>query len=112
MNSEPTVLDFVKAILTPWRGAPPRIPPLESPDILETDSIDSSGLPPSQLNGNVVDRAESSDLSSTSNPDPCLALAGDDRFRIGFIRPIVSRTFRGPQLAPGSYPVYIWQQVG
>jgi hypothetical protein len=25
---EPTVLDFVKAIITPWRGPPPKIPPL------------------------------------------------------------------------------------
>lgn len=29
MNQEPTVLDFVKALLTPWRGAPPPIPPIE-----------------------------------------------------------------------------------
>ncbi len=28
MTNEPTVLDFVKALLTPWRGAPPPIPPL------------------------------------------------------------------------------------
>jgi hypothetical protein len=26
---EPTILDFVKALLTPWRGKPPAIPPLE-----------------------------------------------------------------------------------
>ncbi|MGB9799109.1 MAG: glycosyltransferase family 39 protein [Thermanaerothrix sp.] len=26
---EPTILDFVKALLTPWRGRPPAIPPLE-----------------------------------------------------------------------------------
>jgi hypothetical protein len=29
MDDELTVLDFVKALLTPWRGAPPAIPPLE-----------------------------------------------------------------------------------
>lgn len=29
MQEEPSVLDYVKAILTPWRGAPPPIPPLE-----------------------------------------------------------------------------------
>lgn len=29
MNQEPTVLDYVKALLTPWRGAPPAIPPIE-----------------------------------------------------------------------------------
>ncbi len=27
MSEEPTVLDYVKALLTPWRGAPPAIPP-------------------------------------------------------------------------------------
>ncbi len=33
MKEEPSVLDYVIAILTPWRGAPPPIPPLEpSPD--------------------------------------------------------------------------------
>lgn len=30
MSLEPTVLDYVKALLTPWRGAPPPIPPLET----------------------------------------------------------------------------------
>jgi len=29
MKEELSVLDYVKAILTPWRGAPPQIPPLE-----------------------------------------------------------------------------------
>lgn len=29
MNDELTVLDYFKALLTPWRGAPPPIPPLE-----------------------------------------------------------------------------------
>jgi hypothetical protein len=34
MSQEPTVLDYVKAILTPWRGAPPPIPGTEiSPDL-------------------------------------------------------------------------------
>lgn len=27
MSEEPTLLDYVKALLTPWRGAPPAIPP-------------------------------------------------------------------------------------
>jgi len=30
MTDEPTVLDFVKALLTPWRGAPPPIPPVHT----------------------------------------------------------------------------------
>ena len=30
MSAEPTVLDFVKALLTPWRGTPPPIPPLDT----------------------------------------------------------------------------------
>ena len=29
MDDELTVLDYVKALLTPWRGAPPTIPPVE-----------------------------------------------------------------------------------
>lgn len=32
MNQEPTVLDYVKALLTPWRGAPPAIPPVDVED--------------------------------------------------------------------------------
>ena len=36
-NTEPTVLDFVKALLTPWRGSIPEIPPLESEDIFQTN---------------------------------------------------------------------------
>ncbi|NPV86389.1 MAG: hypothetical protein HPY45_10325 [Anaerolineae bacterium] len=36
MNEEPTVLDYVKALLTPWKGPPPRIPPL--PEELESDT--------------------------------------------------------------------------
>ena len=38
MNDELTVLDYVKAILTPWRGAPPRIPPIELTEDLDKDS--------------------------------------------------------------------------
>jgi hypothetical protein len=30
VNEEPTVLDFVKALLTPWKGAPPAIPPAKT----------------------------------------------------------------------------------
>jgi len=41
MTEEPTVLDYVKAILTPWRGAPPSIPPLqvetETPPLVSGD---------------------------------------------------------------------------
>jgi hypothetical protein len=29
MSDEPTILDYFKALMTPWRGAPPPIPPLE-----------------------------------------------------------------------------------
>ncbi|MDX1438227.1 MAG: hypothetical protein R3335_15570, partial [Anaerolineales bacterium] len=35
---EPTVLDYVKAILTPWRGPAPKIPPLEGSH--QTDESD------------------------------------------------------------------------
>lgn len=44
MNEEPTVLDFVKALLTPWRGAPPTIPPAE-----ESDKVSAISSPPSDL---------------------------------------------------------------
>ena len=37
MEQEPSVLDYVKAILTPWRGARPEIPPL---DVTESFSKD------------------------------------------------------------------------
>lgn len=30
MNEEPTVLDFVKALLTPWKGPPPPIAPIDA----------------------------------------------------------------------------------
>ena len=30
-NDEPTVLDFIKSLLTPWRGAPLRLPPKPEP---------------------------------------------------------------------------------
>jgi len=47
MNEELTVLDYVKALLTPWRGAPPRIPPIESMDDLNeasTTLLDSESV--------------------------------------------------------------------
>ena len=48
MNEELTVLDYVKALLTPWRGAPPRIPPIESID--EMDEAASILLEPESAN--------------------------------------------------------------
>ncbi len=40
MNDDLTVLDYVKALLTPWRGAPPTIPSLEEvQDIEPADQI-------------------------------------------------------------------------
>lgn len=42
MSSEPTVLDFVKALLSPWRGGPPPIPPLETEVGLEEVGNSSS----------------------------------------------------------------------
>jgi hypothetical protein len=39
MNAEPTVLDYVKALLTPWKGAPPPIPPLDSDQEVGLDAI-------------------------------------------------------------------------
>jgi preprotein translocase subunit SecG len=44
MTDEPTVLDYVKAILTPWRGAPPPIPQAREESILDDAKI-SRGIP-------------------------------------------------------------------
>lgn len=41
MNEEPTVLDYVKALLTPWKGPPPRIPTL--PEGSEPVSSEGAG---------------------------------------------------------------------
>lgn len=43
MSEEPSILDYVKALVTPWRGAPPRIPPLNSG---ETEVAGAAGSPP------------------------------------------------------------------
>jgi hypothetical protein len=59
MNDEPSVLDYVKALLRPWRGAPPRIPPLESSEVTEIDSLRSSDLIPTQPDQSIIDRTES-----------------------------------------------------
>lgn len=59
MNGEPSVLDYVKALLRPWRGAPPRIPPLESSEVTEIDSLRSSDLIPTQPDQSIIDRTES-----------------------------------------------------
>ena len=40
MDDELTVLDYVKALLTPWRGAPPTIPPLEEAKDGDPDNTD------------------------------------------------------------------------
>ena len=46
MNDELTVLDYVKALLTPWRGAPPAIPHLEEVQDLEAaDQIEPEFSP-------------------------------------------------------------------
>jgi hypothetical protein len=41
MSQEPTVLDYVKARLTPWRGAPPAIPGEEKPAVTTGESAES-----------------------------------------------------------------------
>jgi hypothetical protein len=38
MNDELSVLDYIKALLTPWRGAPPPIPPLEADKDIEVEA--------------------------------------------------------------------------
>jgi hypothetical protein len=63
MREEPTVLDYVKALLTPWRGAPPAIPPDPAPrtdaerDLLEPDLASLPAKPAaSQPAGEKPDR--------------------------------------------------------
>jgi len=46
MNDELTVLDYVKALLTPWQGAPPPIPPLEEVQDLEPADQIEPEFPP------------------------------------------------------------------
>jgi hypothetical protein len=45
MNDELTVLDYVKALLTPWRGAPPPIPPLEMTEPAEKAATQPPEVP-------------------------------------------------------------------
>jgi hypothetical protein len=46
-NEEPSVLDYVKARLMPWRGPAPEIPPLEGSGQVDDSSEVSQKLPPS-----------------------------------------------------------------
>lgn len=43
---EPSVLDWLKAVLTPWRGAAPEIPPLLSPELDKRQTIAAHSAPP------------------------------------------------------------------
>jgi len=45
MSEEPTVLDYVKALLTPWRGAPPAIPPDPAQQTESEREPGQAGLP-------------------------------------------------------------------
>ena len=42
MNDELSVLDYIKALLTPWRGSPPPIPPLELDEDIEVAASQGS----------------------------------------------------------------------
>ncbi len=44
MSDEPTVLDYFKALVTPWRGAPPTIPPLKKGEEVKESPIPSSDI--------------------------------------------------------------------
>jgi len=59
MSEEPTVLDYVKALLTPWRGAPPPIPGKSEP------ISESQPTPSSTAEASLTD-AQESGLPATS----------------------------------------------
>jgi 4-amino-4-deoxy-L-arabinose transferase-like glycosyltransferase len=63
MKDEPTVLDYVKALLTPWRGAPPPIPPAE-PD-LDLDNSYEPGLVLETNNEPLISQVDEIHLDTT-----------------------------------------------
>jgi hypothetical protein len=50
--NEPTVLDYMKALLTPWKGKPPAIPPSEQPAVGE--AVRPSGIEPAAAGETAV----------------------------------------------------------
>jgi hypothetical protein len=78
MREEPTVLDYVKALLTPWRGAPPAIPPDPAQrseaegELLEPDLVSLPAKPvASQPAAEIPDRP-AQEQPSASPKEPSL----------------------------------------
>jgi hypothetical protein len=64
MSDEPSVLDFVKSLLTPWRGKPLPIPKIErqaeeNPDLLQ----DAAATPVMSITGGDMDLTISGDAT-------------------------------------------------
>jgi hypothetical protein len=80
MNEEPSVLDYIKALLTPWRGKPPQIQPEEShvrssPEYSEADStfpgdVQSQGVPVPLAQVEEGQPLQSSEASSFAEAKP------------------------------------------
>lgn len=66
MNDEPSVLDYVKALLTPWRGTPPTIPELPKEGRVELSSPDEVPLGKEGDIKHIEPMAESMGLSVES----------------------------------------------
>lgn len=62
--NEPSVLDYIKALLTPWKGKPPQIP--AEPELSETGSVDIS-IEPSELS--QAEGIPTSDFGLASEPE-------------------------------------------
>jgi hypothetical protein len=66
---EPSVLDYLKAKLTPWRGPAPQIPPLEG----EAEAFPERDVAPAQPGPEVVvepSLAPSAQLDAVAHPEP------------------------------------------
>ena len=72
MSEEPTVLDYVKALLTPWRGAPPAIPPDPAQQTESEREPGQAGQPAPLAPSIEVKPAEGSAAQDLKAPQPPL----------------------------------------
>jgi hypothetical protein len=80
MKEEPTVLDYIKARLTPWRGAPPAIPLVEQAGEPVAEHGVSSGpdiLPVSQVQAAVIPAGKETEIPAAMQMTwPWFSMAG------------------------------------